>query len=177
MILALMGLHGSGKSHLAATIEAMFGWKVYVKRDLFKILYTQEGDASKNWVDWYRGLYMDIGPYETMNKILDLIPKYQSPIILDSIHNFAEWKSLRNIYPNNSILAAVAAPKSVRSTRNEPKDVELDLQRIDFWHHRSVNNDHISCLFSEAEWVFNGCVSTEMVMLEFQNFLNYLASR
>lgn len=176
MILALMGLHGSGKSYFATSIEAVFKWKVYVKRDLLKVLYEQEGDVKVDWVDWYRKLYERVGPYEVMNKILKLIPESKDPIILDSIHNLAELKALRDMHANNFVLAAVVAPKLVRLSRNDQEDIELDRKRISFWHEKTLDGN-ISCLFSEADWVFNGCVSKETRLLEFQNFLDYLTSR
>lgn len=165
MMLVFTGLHGAGKSHLAEFIKAEYGWSVYNKRDLLKELHNREG-CDEDWVTWYRALYSSIGPYAVMNKLLRLIPESGNSLILDSIHNLAEWRAIRAKY-HGAILVAVISPKTTRLARNGPEDKELDIQRIKFWHeHDDVAEE--GCLMAEAEWAFNGASTLETQRAEFE---------
>ncbi|OGY54434.1 MAG: hypothetical protein A3A24_00215 [Candidatus Buchananbacteria bacterium RIFCSPLOWO2_01_FULL_46_12] len=164
MILVLAGLHGAGKSHLSSYIAAEFGWTVCVKRDLLMLLHSHVG-VGDDWVSWYRTLYTSEGPYEVMKRLLNFIPT-NDRLIIDSVHNLAEWKAIKKRYPD-AVLAAVIAPKAVRMIRNNPEDEFLDIQRVCFWH-----GDDGSCLIAESEWCFNGAASTEVQRIEFEAFFN-----
>lgn len=163
MILALSGLHGSGKSHLSAIIAAEFGWQVCVKRDLFKVLHARE-NAGGDWVAWYRAFYASEGVYEVTRALMSLVPE-SDRVILDSVHNLAEWKAIRDLR-SDAVLALVIAPKAVRAARNDSEDSGLDAQRVQFWH----GND-ASCLAIECDWCFNGAASVEVQRIEFESFL------
>lgn len=167
MILTLAGLHGSGKSYFSSYIATKFGWSVYVKRDLLKLLHDNEG-GKDDWVVWYREIYASIGPYEVMKRILNFIP-FSNRLILDSIHNIAEWKAVKECRPD-AILSVIIAPKAVRIARNKPDDKLLDIQRVNFWH-----DDNNSCLIAESEWCFNGAASSKTQNAEFEAFLAHYA--
>lgn len=164
MTLVLAGLHGAGKSHFASCIAAEFGWTVCVKRDLLMLIHSHAGVCS-DWVLWYRTLYKSKGSYEVMRMILDFVPP-NDRLIIDSIHNLAEWRAIKERYPD-AVIAFVIAPKAVRIARNEQEDSLLDVQRVCFWH-----GEDGSCLPSESEWCFNGAASTEVQKIEFKAFLN-----
>lgn len=171
MILVFTGLHGAGKSHLGELIRAEYGWSVYNKRDLLRELHGCKG-YDKDWVTWYRALYSSIGPYAVMNKLLRIIPESGNCLIIDSIHNLAEWRAIRAKY-HKAILAAVISPKTTRLARNGHEDKELDIQRIKFWHeHDNVAED--GCLMAEAQWAFNGAATSEAQRTEFEALLAYL---
>lgn len=163
MMLVLAGLHGAGKSYFSSLIATEFGWTVCVKRDLLMLLHSHEG-VGDDWVTWYRKLYASEGPYEVTRKIFNLIPS-NNRLILDSVHNLAEWKAIKECCPD-AVLASVIAPKAVRIIRNGPEDKFLDIQRVRFWH-----DDGGSCLISESEWCFNGAASAEVQKTEFEAFL------
>ncbi len=170
MILVFAGLHGAGKSHLASYIAAEFNWMACIKRDLLKLLHDCECADATDWVSWYRALYASEGPYHVMRKLLNLLP-LNDRLILDSVHNLAEWKAIKERHPG-AVLASVIAPKAVRIVRNEPEDESLDVQRIHFWH----GNDG-SCLIAESDWCFNGAAPTEAQRVEFESFLTHYAIR
>jgi len=167
MLLVLAGLHGAGKSHFSSYIADEFGWTVCVKRDLLMLLHGRVG-VDEDWVSWYRTLYASEGPYEVTMRLLDFVP-CNDRLIIDSVHNLAEWKAVRERRPD-AILAFVIAPKAVRIIRNGPEDELLDIQRVSFWH-----SDDNSCLISESEWCFNGAASTKVQRIEFEAFLDQYA--
>ena len=102
-------------------------------------------------------------------RILDLIVVNQETnLIIDSVHNLVEWNVIRAHFPD-CILAFVVAPTHVRKERNEPEDTSLDLQRVRFWHEQSESGS--GCLVAEAQWVFNGGASDEMLLNEFECLL------
>lgn len=164
MILVFAGLHGSGKSHLAQRISHEFGWKTCVKRELLKELHAHEGHQG-NWVDWYRAQYESRGPYAVTKDILEWMPD-DGNIILDSVHNAAEWRAVRERHPD-ATLTLVVAPKAIRLARNGPEDEGLDAQRIRFWHEGSQG-----CLVAESEWCFNGAADEITQDGEFKAFLS-----
>jgi len=166
MMLALSGLHGSGKSHLSALIASGFGWDICVKRDLLKLLHISE-NITGDWVVWYRTLYAAEGAYEVTRKLMGFVPA-RDRIILDSVHNLTEWRAVRSLRPD-AILASVIAPKAVRAARNGSEDPGLDIQRILFWH---GDKESASCLAAESEWCFNGAASAEVQRTEFEAFLD-----
>ena len=168
MMLVLAGLHGSGKSYFSSHIAAEFGWDVCVKRDLLKLLHGREG-VGGDWVKWYRELYASKGLREVTRLLLDLAPP-SSRIIMDSVHNLAEWKAVKELRPD-SVLAYVIAPKAVRVARNGQEDEILDIRRVSFWH----EGGH--CLAVESEWCFNGAATTEVQKEEFKAFLIHYSVR
>jgi len=169
MILALAGLHGSGKSHFASRIATKFHWKTCVKRDLLKLLHEREGFGD-DWVAWYRALYSSIGAYNVTLKLLDLIPQKER-LILDSVHDHGEWNALKK-HRSNVLLATIIAPKEVRLARNGPEDEGLDTQRIQFWHTKQQES---LCLITQSEWCFNGAASAKVQDIEFSAFCTHFA--
>lgn len=164
MMLVFAGLHGSGKSHLAQRISRAFGWTICVKRDLLKELHALDGHGG-DWVDWYRSQYASRGPYAVTRDILGLIPD-SGTVILDSVHNLAEWRAVRECY-SIATLALVVASKAIRMARNGPEDEGLDSQRVRFWHVGSQG-----CLAAESEWCFNGAADEVTQEAEFKAFLS-----
>lgn len=170
MILALAGLHGSGKSHLARVVAAEHDWSVTTKRSLLKVLHENSGNEG-DWVEWYRSEYASRGAYEVTRSILNLIPD-SGDTILDSVHNIEEWAAIADLRPD-AALALVVAPKIVRAERNAGRDPRLDERRIAFWH----GDGDGACLAAACSWSFNGAAPREVLRAEFISFLSCCRTR
>ena len=153
MIVALVGRHGAGKSHLARLMGTC-GWDVRLKQVYLEQLHRASGDKG-NLITWYRGHYKDKGPRKVMTELLStgLTESTPRPVVIDSLHNLEEWRALKERY-ESAVLVSVVAPRAVRGTRNSEADVELDIARIGYWHEGSPG----SCLMAEVEWTFQGTV-------------------
>lgn len=166
-ILALTGLHGSGKSHLSKLVSMRFGWRVLVKRDLLRQIHAQIG-FTEQWEDWYRRQYATVGAINLTAQFVDLLP--HGDVILDAVHNLDEWRIIKSLRPS-SVLAAVIAPASVRAMRNHGEDPTLDVRRVGYWH---ATEQEPGCLMSECDWCFNGAADPETSIAEFSSFLSWL---
>ena len=168
-VLVLTGLHGSGKSHLSGIISSKFGWPVYVKRELLRRLHAESGSSEK-WESWYRCIYSLDGVDRITRRVIQLLPE-QGDLVLDSVHNIVEWRTVRSIRAD-SVLAAVVAPAAIRLARNGDEDPALDRRRVGYWH-----GPDGGCLISECDWCFNGAAEPETSCTEFGSLLEWLSAR
>lgn len=173
MIIGLVGLHGSGKSHLSRILEDEFGWINVNKRQLLERMFSMSFSSPEiqESIDWYHYMYKSYGVVKIMELVLEGIPK-EGRVILDAIHNPREWLVVKNMFPK-SMLVGVFVPQLIRSKRNSPQDVILDKKRIRYWHECSEDSSS-DCLMSEIEWVFTGVNSLELQRRECQEFMDYL---
>lgn len=167
MIVALAGLHGSGKSHLAKHLATSSGWQVCVKRELLKQLH-ETSKVGGDWVEWYRSLYSAEGVRSVTARLLDILPR-DKRLILDSVHNLDEWSIIQEAEPD-AVLALVVAPGSARAERNGLENPQLDANRIAFWHSGEASH---RCLAASSQWCFNGAASAEIQLLEFRSLLSH----
>lgn len=167
MIIALTGLHASGKSYFAKTIAEKYGFEVIYKNDLIAKICK-----SMNINDWYKWYYENFNKdkYATTLKILSHLPKDKN-IVLDAVHSYDEWMIIKNYYLN-AFLIVIVTPEKERIKRQEECDSIKNQKRINYWH--NINNNEINCLLAEAFWTFNGASSLEINEQSFLEFLEFI---
>ena len=166
MLIAMTGLHASGKSYFAKNVPPKFGFKVIDKKDIVKELCMEETNEKDYW-KWYKTEYNN-DPVLMTSKIISKIPLDEN-IVLDAVHSFKEWKIINSIVPD-SIIVVVTTPEIVRSNRWNEGDKEKDIERIKYWH--SDYNGEQGCLLTQVSWSFNGAASIETNEMNFEELLN-----
>lgn len=166
MIIALTGLHGSGKSYFARNIPPKYGFDILYKNDIIKRMCKEK--EIENWHDWYIKSFNN-NKEKTTIEVLSHIPTDKN-IILDAIHSYDEWMIAKE-YIKDIYLAVLIAPEDIRKERRDEKDEEKDIKRISFWH----SND--KCLLTESSWAFNGAATLEENERSFLEFLKYINSK
>lgn len=168
MLIALTGLHASGKSYFANNVPQKFGFKVYDKKMVVESICSEETSCTDYW-SWYQYEY-NKNPYEMTYKILSKLPLEEN-IILDAVHSYKEWKIIESIVPD-SMIAVVTAPEAIRESRWDEGDKEKDLKRIKYWH--SDYNGEQGCLLTQVSWSFNGAASLETNEACFIDLLRFI---
>lgn len=168
MLIAITGLHSSGKSYFANSIPPKFGFRVYDKKNIVKNICEEETSIENYW-SWYQNEY-NKDPYKMTCKIIAKLPLEEN-IILDAVHSYKEWKIIESIVPDAMIIV-VTTPEIVRASRWEPKDKEKDIERIKYWH-SDYNGKH-GCLLTQVSWSFNGAASLETNEVCFRELLKYI---
>lgn len=166
MLIALTGLHASGKSYFASNIPQKFGFKVYDKKNIVKEICEEETNCDDYW-KWYQEEY-NKDPYKMTCKIISKIP-LEDNIILDAVHSYKEWKIIESVVPE-AMIVLINTPKVVRATRWESGDEIKDLKRIKYWH--SDYNGEQGCLLTQVSWSFNGAAPLKTNEVSFNDFLN-----
>ena len=89
MIVALVGRHVAGKSHLARLMGTC-GWDVRLKQVYLAKIHCASGDKG-DLITWYRGHYKKEGPRRVMTELLSagLTKNTIQPVVVDSLHNMA----------------------------------------------------------------------------------------
>jgi len=155
-VVALCGLHGTGKSFISCELVKR-GWFLVNKRKIFRDLYIasfQEND-SMLWEEWYRKEYELHGGDHMMRMVLDYASeknqfKENQIVVVDAVHNMQEWRFITETH--RSTLVLVIAPKDVRYKRLSavPDLAKLDMRRLQFVH--ETHEGQIQCLYGEAGW-------------------------
>lgn len=168
----LCGLHGAGKTHIAARLCELGNWKILDKRLELKQLYENgwsRRSKDESWEVWYRSIYERFGSGAVMLKLLETISSSSAcVIVIDAIHTPEEWLTLQGHAPG-SILAGVWAPQAIRDLRRD-EPIKMDARRTHFWHH---NND---CLMSRVEWAFPGSLSSKLLDNLCQELITYVSN-
>ena len=166
ILIALAGLHGSGKSVFATLVKATLGRQTHNKRDLILALSPRGHNQTK----WYRALYQDYSSYQIMATLMGRLDRH-AHTILDSVHTVGEWRAIQELWPT-SALVAVVAPKTVRDSRNQFEDGNHDnAMRLARWH------DDNGCLMSEVDGCINGAATPELQLAELTAVLEHRHSR
>jgi cytidylate kinase len=168
MLIAITGLHGSGKSYFANNIPIKFGFKVFNKKQIIEYICKKETNRE-DWDVWYRQEYRK-DPYTITAKILSCL-KLDEDIILDAVHSLEEWKIIQSIV-ENAALVVVTTPEYIRMQRREKDDDIKDIQRIKYWHTNS--EDSVECLLTKVSWSFNGGASMRTNEISFKELTDYL---
>ena len=156
MLIALTGLHASGKSYFANNIPYKFGFKIYDKKKIVESICKEEIAYTDDYWSWYQQEY-NKDPYKMTYKILSKLPLDEN-IILDAVHSYKEWKIIESIVPD-SMIVAITTPEIIRESRWDEGDKEKDIKRIKYWH-SDYNGEH-GCLLTQVSWSFNGGASLE----------------
>jgi len=168
----LCGLHGAGKSYIAARLRELGGWTVLDKRLELKRLYENgwfRRSKDESWEAWYRSTYERFGSGSVMLKVLESIRiSTVSVVVVDAIHTPDEWRSLQGYAPE-SVLAGVWAPQAIRDVRRDEPS-EMDARRVHFRHNNNV------CLMSTVEWAFPGSLPGELLDRLCQEFITYVTN-
>lgn len=168
----LCGLHGAGKTHIAARLRDLGGWTVLDKRLELKRLYGSgwfRREKHEAWEAWYRSIYERFGSGPVMLKVLETVSiSSASVVVVDAIHTSEEWKTLQGYAPG-SVLAGVWAPQAIRDLRRDEPS-EMDARRVHFWHHNGA------CLISTVEWAFPGSLTGELLDRLCQEFITYVTN-
>lgn len=167
MIIGLVGLHGAGKSTISAILQDLFGWKWVEKMSFLRNLYDNSG-SNLSWKEWCGEMYRQKGACGVMRFVLEMTWSPEEMLIVDSVHNKAEWTAIREV-DSNAILVGVFAPASVRAKR-KGDIAEADKRRIGYWQENG-------CLPSCIEWIMNGDGPTESQSNECHLLANYLTTR
>ncbi len=167
----LCGLHGAGKTHIAARLRDLGGWTILDKRLELKRLYESgwfRRSKDESWEAWYRSTYERFGSGPVMLKVLEPISiSAASVVIVDAIHTPEEWKSLQGYAPS-SVLTGVWAPQAIRDVRRD-EPVEMDIRRSHCWHHGG------DCLMSSVEWAFPGSLPGELLDRLCKELITYVS--
>ena len=119
MLIALTGLHASGKSYFANNIPVKYGFKVYNKKEVVKYICKEE-TGREDWAEWYREEF-NKDPYNMTKMILEYInldlvnfinENINDKSIINQIcnyfenknHNPEELKEFDNILKNGSLI-------------------------------------------------------------------------
>lgn len=167
MLIALTGLHAAGKTYFSSNIPPKYGFFVYSKKDIIKLL-CKESTGRDDWQQWYREEF-NRNAYQVTSKILSYL-NLQDKIILDAIHSDLEWKIIKSIV-KDAELVQITTPEFIRKQRREEGDEEKDKKRMGYWHNGG------GCLISEVSWTFNGGASLELNEKMFQEFLQYTKNK
>lgn len=169
MIIALTGLHSAGKSFFTKQVPEKHGFKVINKKELVAQLCKEEANRE-DWNDWYREQF-NKDPYEMTMKILKALPS-EDNIILDSVHSNLEWKIIKEIIPDATLILITAFNKDRKERWNSEFNIEeKDNQRIEFWHSKNVED---KCLLTQVSWALNGSGTIELSEQNFIELVNYL---
>lgn len=164
MLLAITGLHASGKSYFANNIPPKYGFKVYNKKDIVKHICKKE-TGREDWNEWYKEEFNKNAENMT-RKIISYI-NINENIVLDAVHSDLEWSIISNLVPNSE-LVGIITPELIRKSRQEEGDEEKDKKRIKYWHNGG------GCLLANLSWCFNGGASIEINERMFEEFLEYI---
>lgn len=164
MLIALTGLHGSGKSYFANNIIAKYGFDVYNKKELIEYI-CKEKTGRNDWVTWYREEF-EANPERLTLLILSYIDLTQN-VVIDAVHSPLEWNIIVSKIPNSELIGIIT-PEVIRNQRRDIGDEEKDKKRIAYWH-----NAENECLMTKLDWVFNGGASLELNEQLFKEFMEY----
>lgn len=164
MLIALTGLHASGKSYFANNIPVKFGFKIYNKKEIVKYI-CKESTGREDWAEWYREEF-NKNAYNITNMILSNI-NLDENIILDAVHSDLEWGIISSIVPDAELIGIVT-PDFIRQQRREEGDIEKDKKRIKYWHNGG------GCLMTDLSWTINGGASLQINQEMFKEFLQYI---
>lgn len=164
MIIALTGLHSSGKSYFAKNVTEKYGFETIYKNNIIKKICKSKN--INNWHEWYIKEF-NSNKEKITKEILQQIPNDKN-IILDAIHSYDEWIIAKE-HIDDIYLALLVTPENIRKQRREVLDYEKDKKRISFWHSQEGK-----CLLTEASWAFNGGASIETNEKNFLEFLKYI---
>lgn len=167
MLIALTGLHASGKSYFANNIPVKFGFKVYNKKEIVKYI-CKEKTGREDWNEWYREEF-NKNAYNVTNLILSYI-NLDENIILDAVHSDLEWRIISSIVPNAELIGIIT-PDFIRQQRREEGDLEKDEKRIKYWHNGG------GCLLTNLSWTINGGASLKINEEMFKEFLQYVQKK
>ena len=167
MLIALTGLHASGKSYFANNIPVKFGFKVYNKKEIVKYI-CKEKTGREDWNEWYREEF-NKNAYNVTNLILSYI-NLDENIILDAVHSDLEWRIISSIVPNAELIGIIT-PDFIRQQRREEGDLEKDEKRIKYWHNGG------GCLLTNLSWTSNGGASLKINEEMFKEFLQYVQKK
>ncbi|MBI5449270.1 hypothetical protein HY948_03045 [Candidatus Gottesmanbacteria bacterium] len=167
MIIGLAGLHGAGKSTIAALLHDLFGWKIVDKMSFLHSLYENSG-SGLSWEEWRGEKYRKEGAYKIMGLVLGMVQSPTEILVIDSVHNRAEWLAIRETDPN-ALLIGVFAPATLRKKR-KGLITEADKRRTDYWH-------ETGCLLACIEWTITGTGSTRLQSSECRALARYLKTR
>ena len=176
MLICFTGLHAAGKSYFLNKIPEYFDFKIFDKKQILRRLYFLEtGKTDEDWNLWY-GQKFEEDPVAIVSRILACLPLEEN-VILDAVHSNYEWELIKGLVPDSHLGLIVTPPeeREIRWANREtiPRDLKtFDKKRIKYWHNPKANN---ACLAAQASWTFNGAASEELIMHEFQEFLDYLA--
>lgn len=170
MLIALTGLHASGKSYFANNIPHKFGFKVYDKKNIVEQICKEETYYTDYW-SWYQQEY-NKDPYTMTYKILSKLPLEEN-VILDAVHSYKEWKIIESIV-HDSMIVVITTPEDIRKNRWDNGDKEKDLKRIKYWH--SDYKGEKGCLLTQVSWSFNGAASLETNEACFIDLLKFIES-
>lgn len=167
MLIALTGLHASGKSYFANNIPVKFGFKVYNKKEIVKYI-CKEKTGREDWNEWYREEF-NKNAYNVTNLILSYI-NLDENIILDAVHSDLEWRIISSIVPNAELIGIIT-PDFIRQQRREEGDLEKDEKRIKYWHNGG------GCLLTNLSWTINGGASLKINEEMFKEFSQYVQKK
>lgn len=164
MLIAITGLHGSGKSYFSHCIPPKYGFEVFYKNDIIAEIFNNK----TNWIEQYREAYKN-NPESLIKEILSHLP-LEKNVILDAVHSYEEWKIIKSL-ETSARLILVTTPREVRISRRKENE-NKDVKRIQYWH--SIEKDSVNCLLTQVSWSFNGGASLENNEKNFVEFLNFL---
>lgn len=164
MLIALTGLHASGKSYFANNIPVKYGFKVYNKKEIVEYICKEE-TGREDWAKWYREEF-NKDPYNMTKMILEYI-NLEENVVLDAVHSDLEWGIISTIVPNAELIGIIT-PDFIRQQRREEGDQEKDKKRIKYWHNGG------GCLMTDLSWTINGGASLQINEEMFKEFLQYV---
>lgn len=156
-ILALCGMHGSGKSQIGRDLETK-GWlninKRVMLRQALETGFFEPRECA--WESWYKKAYQELGAHVVLRMLFDYVEAqhpdlHQRSVVLDALHNPEEWDFVQQLC--HSELVLVTAPRAFREQRLKETNTDVhsqDLSRSQYIHR--VTDGRIRCLYSEVGW-------------------------
>ena len=168
MLIALTGLHKSGKSYFANAIPPKYGFITVNKKKIIEQLCFEKTERT-DWNAWHAEEFNKDAQAITQ-EILERIP--EGDVVLDAVHSNLEWEIIKELYPD-AVLAVVVTMEKDRINRWSLKDNmnAQNAKRIGFWHNPSAENQ---CLLSYASWSFNGSDTLENMENSFSRLVQVL---
>ena len=115
MLIAITGLHGSGKSYFSRSIPTKYGFEVFYKNDIIAEIFNHK----PNWIEQYREAYKN-NPEALIKEILSRLP-LENNVILDAVHSYDEWKIIRRLEPSARLIL-VTTPREIRISRRRENE-------------------------------------------------------
>jgi len=146
MLIALTGLHAAGKTYFSSNIPPKYGFLVYSKKDIIKLL-CKESTGRDDWQQWYREEF-NRNAYQVTSKILSYL-NLQDKIILDGEETLSSKDiKIKGIHNYENIMASIWIAKKFGVTNEQIQEyfksfpgVEHRIEFVRELHGRSFYND------------------------------------
>ena len=136
-------MSGTGKSEATSLLKDNFGFDVFYFGGVVLDEVKKRGLEinSQNEKDVRESLRREFGVGVLAKKASIAIDSSESSIILDGLYSFAEYKILKELYPENFVVVAIHSDKEVRYARLSQREFRpLSKAEVDGRDYAEIEN-------------------------------------